>query len=263
MIAALRPPSPEPRPCKICAAPAPLFGVVDFSRSCEVSRGVEFPLVGIPVYYRQCGACGFLFTDGFDDWTDTDFRRHIYNSDYITVDPDYAEKRPAGFAQLVAQLFGANRGSLRILDYGGGNGRMGELLCAAGFHAVETYDPFTPRYANPPDNTFDLVTCFETLEHLPDPLGGIADIAARVAQPGLVLFSTLTQPQDFHRHKMNWWYIGPRNGHISIFTRLALALAWQRQGFFFGSINENCHIAFRELPEFARHLKPSQAAPTL
>jgi hypothetical protein len=33
---------------------------------------------------------------------------------------------------------------------------------------------------------------------------------------------------------MNWWYIGPRNGHISVFTRTALASAWQRHGFMVG-----------------------------
>jgi SAM-dependent methyltransferase len=254
MIAALKPPSPEPRPCKICAAPAPLYGVIDFSRSCEAARGLHLPLVGVPVYYRRCGACGFLFSDSFDDWTDADFRRHIYNDDYITVDPDYAETRPSATAGLVAQLFGASKASLRVLDYGGGNGKLAELLRADGFSVVETYDPFTPDYARPPAKVFDLVTCFETFEHLPDPNAGIAEIVERLANPALVLFTTLVQPADFDHLRMAWWYIAPRNGHISIFTRRALALAWQRHGFSFGSIDDNRHVAFRELPDFAKHL---------
>jgi SAM-dependent methyltransferase len=254
MITALRPPSPEPRPCKICTAPAPLYGVVDFSRSCEVARGTHLPLVGVPIYYRRCGSCGFLFSDGFDDWTKADFQQHVYNDDYLAVDPDYAETRPLACAELVTRLFGTDRTSLRVLDYGGGNGKVGELLRAEGFPVVETYDPFTPRYVQQPEAVFDLVTCFETLEHLPDPGAGIAEIAARLAQPGLVLFSTLVQPEDLDRRGMTWWYIAPRNGHISLFTRNALALAWQRQGFSFGSIDEGSHVAFRELPDFAKHL---------
>jgi SAM-dependent methyltransferase len=254
MIAALRPPLPEPRPCKICAAPAPLYGVVDFSKTCEEGRGIHAPLVGVPVYYRRCGACGFLFSESFDDWTGADFRSHIYNDDYITVDPDYAMVRPVACSELVAGLFGARKASLRVLDYGGGNGKTAELLRTAGFAVVETYDPFTPAHARLPEMQFDLVTCFETLEHLPDPNAGIAKLAQCVARPGLVLFTTLVQPEDFDRQGMSWWYIGPRNGHISIFTRLALSLAWRRHGFVFGSIDDGRHVAFREVPDFAKHL---------
>jgi SAM-dependent methyltransferase len=254
MIAALKPTSPESVPCKICAARALLYGVVDFNRSCEEVRGTFLPLAGVPIYYRRCGSCGFLFSDSFDHGTDVDFQRHIYNDDYLTVDPDYAERRPAGSAGLVARLFGANKASLHVLDYGGGSGKMSELLRTDGFPFVETYDPFTPEHARLPDTTFDLVTCFETLEHLTDPKTGIAEITARVARPGLVLFTTLVQPADFDRQRMTWWYIGPRNGHISLFSRRALQCAWQKHGFTLGSINENCHIAFRELPDFAKHL---------
>jgi SAM-dependent methyltransferase len=262
MITALKPSPPEPRPCKICSVPARLFGVVDFSRSCEIARGTHLPLVGIPVYYRRCDACGFVFSDCFDDWTDADFQRHIYNDDYVTIDPDYTETRPAAGAALVAQLFGASKAALRVIDYGGGNGKLGALLRADGFPVVETYDPFTPEYARPPETVFDLVTCFETLEHLTDPNAGIADIVQRLANPGLVLFTTLIQPENFDRLRMGWWYIAPRNGHISIFTRRALALAWQRHGFSFGSIDDNRHVAFRTLPGFARHLVQPRASST-
>jgi SAM-dependent methyltransferase len=258
MSTALKPPSPEPRPCKICAASARLYGVVDFSRSCEVGRGIHLPLVGVPIYYRRCDSCGFLFSDSFDDWDAADFQRHIYNDDYITVDPDYIESRPAANAAFVERLFGASRASLRVLDYGGGNGKMAELLRTNGFPVVETYDPFTPEYARLPGTVFDLVTCFETFEHLPDPRVGIGDIVQRLGNPGLVLFTTLVQPEDFDRLGMAWWYIAPRNGHISIFTRRTLALAWQRHGFLFGSIDQNQHVAFRELPDFAKHLIQQQ-----
>ena len=254
MIAALRPPSPEAVPCKICGAAAALYGVVDFNRCCEEARRRYLPLIGIPIYYRRCHSCGFLFSDGFDDWTADDFKRHVYNGDYLAVDPDYAEARPAFCAGLIARLFGKDKARLRVLDYGGGAGKVGQLLRADGFLAAETYDPFTPGHARLPQTTFDLVTCFETLEHLPDPNAGLAEIAARVADPGIVLFTTLLQPADFDNQKMGWWYIGPRNGHISLFSRQALGLAWQRHGFSFGSFDDDKHIAFRRLPDFAKHL---------
>ena len=66
----LRPPSPTVLTCKICAGPSALYGVVDMHRPCEIPGGVQPPLSGVPIYYRRCSACGFLFTDAFDDWSE-------------------------------------------------------------------------------------------------------------------------------------------------------------------------------------------------
>ena len=45
-----------------------------------------------------------------------------------------------------------------------------------------------------------------------------------------------------------------RNGHISLFSRSALAKAWGRHGCRTGSFDDNMHVAFRTLPDFARRL---------
>jgi 2-polyprenyl-6-hydroxyphenyl methylase/3-demethylubiquinone-9 3-methyltransferase len=242
-------------PCKICGEPAPLYGTVDFNRNCEIEGGVKLPPSGTPVRYRRCNACGFLFTDAFDRWSRDDFKTHIYNEGYAAVDPEYAEARPRNNAAAVVALFGAHRSERRVLDYGGGNDALCAQLRAAGFPVAVTYDPFVPEFATPPPGgKFDLITCFETLEHMPDPVAGIGDIVAHLDEPGLVLFSTLLQPADFDRHGMGWWYVGPRNGHISLFSRSALVKAWGRHGFRTGSFDDNMHVAFRTLPDFARHL---------
>lgn len=250
----LKPATAAPMPCKICRQPAPLCGVVDFNRPCEIPGGVKLPLAGVPVYYRRCNGCGFLFTDAFDDWGHAEFRQHIYNEGYRAVDPEYVDIRPRNNAAAVIKLFDEHKTSLRVLDYGGGNDVLCSQLRAAGFAAAVTYDPFVPAHAEPPEGTFDLVTCFETLEHMPDPLTGIGAIVAKLAEPALVLFSTLLQPQDFEKLGMSWWYVGPRNGHVSLFSRDTLIKAWRQYGCQTGSFNENLHVAFRNLPEFAKHL---------
>jgi 2-polyprenyl-3-methyl-5-hydroxy-6-metoxy-1,4-benzoquinol methylase len=122
-------------------------------------------------------------------------------------------------------------------------------LRANGFLEAVTYDPMVPEYARQPEGKFDLVTCFETLEHLPDPVAGIERIVDCVAEPGAVFYSTLTQPADFDKQGVGWWYVGPRNGHISMFTKQALALAWARHGFKTAALNDNLHLAFRTMPE--------------
>jgi hypothetical protein len=238
-------------PCKICRNPAPLFGVVDFNKCCEEARGLKLPISGHAIYYRRCSGCGFLYTDFLDRWTQAEFAQHIYNADYAKVDPDCLEQRPARNARLIAQLFGPHRAMLSVLDFGGGNGRFAEHLRGLGFLACDTYDPFTLGLDAPPTRTYNLVTCFETLEHSPDPMSCVQAITASLDTDGLVVFSTLVQPDDFEKLGLTWWYVGPRNGHVSIYSARSLALLWRSQGYFCGSFSKGLHAAFRKLPSFA------------
>lgn len=241
-------------PCKVCLMPSVPLGTVDFNKNCEEPRGKRLPDAGVAVVYHRCPSCGFVFTTAFDSWSEAEFQRRIYNDGYIEVDPDYPEIRPATNAELLAGLFAADKARLRVLDYGGGNGRLADDLRARGFAAAATFDPFTPRFASMPPGTFDIVTCFETIEHMPDPAGGITAIASCLKGEGLIVFSTLVQPPDFDAHGVRWWYVAPRNGHVSIHSRQSLALCWKRAGFALASFNDNLHVACRRLPDFARHL---------
>jgi 2-polyprenyl-6-hydroxyphenyl methylase/3-demethylubiquinone-9 3-methyltransferase len=251
MIDSLKPVSPTPLPCRICGSATALYGVVDFNKCGVEDRGFRLPLSGVPVYYRRCAACSFLFTDAFDDWNDGQFKAHIYNEGYGSVDPDYKQTRPQANADAVTRMWSASKTDMRILDFGGGNDAFCATLRANGFPVAVTYDPMVPEHAHRPDGAFDLVTCFETLEHLPDPAAGINLILECLAEPGLVLFSTLVQPPDFDTRGLNWWYVAPRNGHVSIFSKQALTAAWGMHGYKLVSLSDNAHVAFRTLPAFA------------
>jgi hypothetical protein len=251
----VRAPEAGPKPCKVCGASADLFGEQDFSRCCEEVRGLTLPPSGVAIAYRRCGACGLLFTDAFDDWSDEDFAAHIYNETYGTVDPDFEVSRPISNAAAVAGVFQAVKETLGILDYGGGNGRFADEMRGAGYPLATTYDRFHPAHSVRPEGRFRLVTCFETIEHMPDPVAGAADIASLLAADGLLIISTLLQPDDIEQQGANWWYIGPRNGHVTLFTQPALAVLFGRFGFrVLRSANANLHLLCREVPDFARHL---------
>lgn len=262
MIDTLKPISVAPLPCKVCGDAAALFGVVDFHRSCVEIKGFRLPLSGVPIYYHRCAACGFLFTNAFDGWSQDQFKEHIYNQDYQAVDPEYRSTRPTLNAEVVARLWGPLKMETRVLDYGGGNDVFCASLRASGFPTAVTYDPMTPEHARLPEEKFELVTCFETLEHVPDPAASIAQIIQCVAEQGLVLFSTCVQPADFDQCGLNWWYVGPRNGHISIFSKQALAVAWRRHGYKIISLNDNVHLAFNTLPPFLAHLSKHPGFPS-
>ena len=254
-LARLRPVSTAPQPCKICGGESPLFGVVDFHKSCIEVQNKRTSLSGIPIYYRRCKGCGFLFTDAFDDWSVEDFRTHIYNTDYQFVDPEYLDTRPIGNAGVVEKFWGELKDKIRVLDFGAGNDVMCATLRANGFTTAVSYDPMVPERAQRPEGKFDLVTCFETIEHVPDPIASLGAIIDCASEPGLIFYSTLVQPDDIEVSRLSWWYVGPRNGHVSIFSRQALALAWGRHGYKTVSLSPCAHIAFRTLPAYMAHLQ--------
>ncbi len=252
---ALRPVSAANVPCKVCGDATTLYGVVDFHKCCEEARGLRLALSGIPIYYRRCTSCSFLFTDAFDGWSEDQFKAHIYNDEYHVVDPDYLVARPRSNAEAVARLWARQKAEMRVLDFGGGNDVFCTVLRDNGFPTAVTYDPIVSEHARKPEGKFDLVTCFETFEHMPDPAAGIALILDCIADPGLVFYSTCTQPADFDKQGLAWWYVGPRNGHVSIFSKQALSIAWRRHGYKNFSFSDNIHLAFRTLPSFLSHLQ--------
>jgi Flp pilus assembly protein TadD/SAM-dependent methyltransferase len=238
--------------CKVCGGTSPLFGVVDLNKSCAEAKGLKLPLAGCPVYYQRCRECGFCFTTAFDEWDFAAFRQHIYNEDYLLVDPDFVQVRPEGNARLVAEAFAAAKGAISLLDYGGGSGLLAKRLREQGFSA-ETYDPFS-EFNQLPVRRFDLVTCFEVMEHVPDPRETLRTMAGLMEEGGVILFSTLVQPKEFEQMGLGWWYAGPRNGHVSLYTTGALARLFAEFGLKVASFSEGLHVAYAKVPQFAQHL---------
>ncbi len=247
--------------CKICGNRAHILGRVDFNKHCDEARSGKLPVSGIRVAYLRCTVCEFLFTRDFDNWSQADFAEKIYNAEYALVDPDFAEKRPASNTALIIQKFGKFRDRIRLLDYGGGEGRLMELLRANGFRTVNTYDPFSSKHHVSDGKQYDLITAFEVFEHVPDPMATMRDITKRMKAKSLLLFSTLLQPANFGAEGVSWWYVGPRNGHISLHSQKSLATLLAQCGLTLASASQGLHIGFREVPDFAKALlnRPSES----
>jgi SAM-dependent methyltransferase len=206
--------------CKVCGSASFMFDIVDFNKICS-NDYYNFGFSGIPIPYYQCRGCNLVFTTFFDDWTKEDFTTYIYNADYPLIDGEYASVRPARMAEEMAGFLAGHRAD-RILDYGSGTGVFAERLRARGFAMVENYDPF----ANPqlPVGQFDIVTCFETIEHSSFPKATIAELKSFMKPSGCILLTTGIQPANINELRANWWYIAPRNGHVAIYTLAALEL---------------------------------------
>jgi SAM-dependent methyltransferase len=199
-------------PCKVCGAPAPFFDVVDFQKCVGF---YAFGPSGVSVPYHRCGPCGFLFTPFFDDWLHSDFARFIYNADYAALDPDYASLRPKSTAETMSRVLSEYRDA-RILDYGAGSGVFAECMAELGFPHVTSYDPFSMPAR--PSGKFDIAVCIEVIEHSPNPAALVSDVASFLAPESCILLGESLQPAEIDSIRGNWWYIAPRNGHVSTFA---------------------------------------------
>jgi len=244
---------PEER-CKCCGGPARRFGEVDFSKCCEDHRGKVFPDAGIPVPYCRCEDCGFLFTTAFDRFKPVDFLKTIYNDQYVLADPEMTGARARRMAEAVICGFAHCRQKIRVLDYGGGTGVLALCLRKCGFAQVETYDPFVARFAWRPSGVFDLVLSFEVVEHSISPVDAFRDMAGFLADPGIVMFSTLLVPADIQSVGTDWWYLAPRNGHVSLHTQKSLQAAAAQIGFNYAKLDESTHYLTKTCPDWARNL---------
>jgi SAM-dependent methyltransferase len=232
-----------------------LLDVVDFNKSCGEAKGVRLGLAGIPIYYAHCVDCGFCFAPEFSAWPPEEFTARVYNDEYTRVDPDYIETRPRTNAASLLSIFSNLSGTIRHLDYGGGNALLVKILRESNWNSI-SYDPLVDRNISIDSlGKFDLITAFEVFEHVPDVQKLVSDLRLLLAPNGLVLFSTLLSDGQIHaKQRLNWWYASPRNGHISLFSRKSLSILAQSCHWNFGSFDVGFHAFFASVPPWANHI---------
>lgn len=242
--------------CPVCDSATAIYDVVDFHKSCEELRQHFLPLSGRPIYYHRCPGCGFTLAPEFSQWSDQDFERHIYNADYVEIDPDYVSARPLANAGLLNDMLGDSRALIRHLDYGGGSGGLAATLRQQGWQS-SSYDPF-PRnqQALAELGKFDLISAFEVFEHVPDVNQLMRNLSALMDEQCMVVFSTVLSDGYIRpNQRLTWWYASPRNGHISLFSKQSLVLLAKRHQLQFGSFDGgSLHCLFNRLPAWAEKL---------
>ena len=213
-------------------------------------KGATLPPSGEPVTYFRCRACCLLFTPHFDILSAAQLAARIYNAEYATADPDFAEARPRYLANLLRDVLEPAKDSIRALDFGGGQGLLARLMREAGFEGYASYDPFFGNSA-PNSGGYDLITAFEVVEHSRDPIAPFQEMLALLRPDGAVLFSTALQPRCLDA---DWWYIAPRNGHVSLHSRGSLRHIARHLGVRLLSIDPTLHLFCRSPANLAARL---------
>jgi len=245
-----------PLHCTACGTGAlQALGDKDFAYSCNdhFEGQAQFPDAQAPVRYHRCLACQFTFTAALDGWSAQDFKTHIYNADYVRADPVFIDIRPTRNSQMVAALWNRALQDTVVLDFGGGDGAFARGLQAMG-HQCHTVDPFHGEDTSELRSSYELITCFEVIEHVPH---GQLDawfetLLSHLSPTGTLLLSTELLDTDM---RLSNWYIAPRNGHISLHTAASLQALASRHGLSVFSVNHEMHVLRR--PSGCLH--PSQA----
>ena len=192
--------------CRVCGAPSGEFG------SARVLERID-------VQYFQCSRCRFVQTEQ-PYWLADAYSTPLVAADVGAVDRNL---RLAATTQTVIQQF--FDGDARFLDYGAGYGLFVRLMRDRGFD-FRWHDRYAKNLlsmgfdAAPTETAFELVTAFEVLEHLVDPMDEIRAMFLR--GNGSLLCTTELLPASNPRPG-DWWYYVPSAGqHISIYSRESL-----------------------------------------
>jgi SAM-dependent methyltransferase len=203
--------------CKLCGnASRLLFGL-------PVSKMTGHPIPDEPddCWYYQCEACDFCYTRALD----TDDHTEIYDEAYWNnQDPDWYGRVTQTFrlASLANELLKGHLPDLDILDFGCGIGGFVESARRDLALKVWGNDIIPPKVGKEwylpdlGDRKFDIILACEVIEHLPDPRPIFDHIRSHLKSPGVFAFQTAYwDPESADR---DWWYLGPGNGHISLYS---------------------------------------------
>lgn len=220
------------------------------------------PNVHMPFFRRiffervvRCDACGFVFTNPRP--TPAALERY-YTDDYALeglgipktldefLDDSYKEIWFSKDRDL--QLVTQRKTSGKLLDIGCASGTFLWLAKQQGFsvHGVEVgrhsadfvrdalgFEVFCGQAedARFPGNSFDVVTMFHSLEHVPDPRRVVREVRRVLAPGGLfVIVVPNYSAWSSERHGAQWIWLQPQN-HYSHFTPQSLQRLLSEEGF--------------------------------
>lgn len=219
--------------CEFCGGICFLLGSIPFDRN---NAGV--PVINsTPMEYFKCNKCHSITCPEMQRWPSERFAERVYNSDYIKYDPDYTGVRSKNYSEWILKNIAPSmtRG-LSHLDYGSGEGHLSKHLQNNSWNTT-FYDPYS--MPSEPNGIYNIITAIEVVEHSTNIRETFAQIRKYLAKNGVLLFSTLLADKD---KGLDWWYIGARNGHISIASEDAMKILAKEMGMRFKSIGPNMHI---------------------
>lgn len=192
---------------------------------------------GITGQLHQCANCGFIQCSDLHDFAA--YYREMEDEEY-----ELGRKVRGIQAHKLLELLHLFQKRGRLLDIGAGTGILLEQALSMGYEA-EGVEPsqwsqkkaleyglnvHLGIYPHPSiTNNFDLVTIVDVIEHVPNPVELLINIAAQLDEKGFGLVVTPDRGALIPRIMgLRWWHY--RIAHIGYFTRNNFLLALDRAG---------------------------------
>ncbi len=156
------------------------------------------------LHYRmvKCLRCGLIFSNPI--LTDTNIKSLYQKSDFTyKFESEYLKK---SYWYYLKRIASKNKSNLNYLDVGCGNGFMLEEAYLNGINNVWGIEPGRPSVLKAkdiirkkikigvlkeglfPNNSFDMISCFQTLDHIPNPNAFLKIVYSLLKKKGKIIF---------------------------------------------------------------------------
>ncbi|KPJ62036.1 MAG: hypothetical protein AMJ42_00290 [Deltaproteobacteria bacterium DG_8] len=198
----------------------------------------------------KCRRCGLIYNNPRLDFESL---KKIYAKEYFVIDNDNTGTNYKAYANYIEEepliIRSMHRRMRRVEALSSGKGCLLDVGCAAGFSLIAAqqrgweaegidFSSFCVNYARSrglrvhqgtledfpgKEESMDVITMWDYLEHSPDPLGDLKICHSLLKRGGVIVLSTPNVDSwSFHLFKKNW--IGFKNiDHLYFFSRQTLS----------------------------------------
>ncbi len=199
-------------------------------------------LMKYTVSFFQCNECGFVQTEK-PFWLSDTYQSLLFAMDTGLI------SRPLLYSQITDNLIMRYFDPAgKFIDYGGGSGIFVRLMRDRGFNFFRQ-DKYVSNICalffdvsdlSIEERHFELLTSFEVLEHLVNPMEELREL---FSFSNNLLCSTVLQPSTNVNDLNSWWYLGELHGqHISFYTEKSMKIIAENYRCYYYSNNVDLHL---------------------